>query len=196
MSSRERILAAIRKHSDAPVELPSLEADWIQYSDKSAQFSAAVAGVGGQVVPCRDIAEVRQCLDSIPEFNSANKIYSELPDVEGNVDLGQIEDPHDLADVDFAIFQGQFGIAENGAVWLSAENLRHRVAYFIPQHLAIVIPGDDIVNNMHEAYERLRFTNPGFGLFMSGPSKTADIEQSLVIGAHGARSLTVFTVAD
>ena len=41
---------------------------------------------------------------------------------------------------------------------------------------------------------RLRFEEPGFGLFISGPSKTADIELALVIGAHGARSTMVFLV--
>jgi L-lactate dehydrogenase complex protein LldG len=44
---------------------------------------------------------------------------------------------------------------------------------------------------MHAAYEELGKVKSSFGLFLSGPSKTADIEQSLVIGAHGARSLTV-----
>ncbi|MCU0983250.1 MAG: LUD domain-containing protein, partial [Pirellulaceae bacterium] len=68
----------------------------------------------------------------------------------------------------------------------------HRVLFFIVQHLVLIVPADRVLHNLHEAYGQLRFDRPEFGLFISGPSKTADIEQSLVIGAHGARSLTVF----
>ena len=63
------------------------------------------------------------------------------------------------------------------------------MAPFICQHLVINVK--KTVPHMHAAYEELGKVNSGFGLFLSGPSKTADIEQSLVIGAHGARSLTV-----
>jgi L-lactate dehydrogenase complex protein LldG len=64
---------------------------------------------------------------------------------------------------------------------------------FICQHLVICIRATDLVPNMHEAYDRIREME-GYGLFLAGPSKTADIEQSLVIGAHGARSLVVYVV--
>jgi L-lactate dehydrogenase complex protein LldG len=84
---------------------------------------------------------------------------------------------------------GDFGVAENGAIWLTEESLPHRVAPFICQHLVINVK--KIVPHMHAAYEELGKVKSSFGLFLSGPSKTADIEQSLVIGAHGARSLTV-----
>ncbi len=69
------------------------------------------------------------------------------------------------------------------------ESNRHRSLYFIAQNIVIVINENEIVNNMHEAYEKLSFEKAGFGVFISGPSKTADIEQSLVIiGAHGPKS--------
>jgi L-lactate dehydrogenase complex protein LldG len=99
-----------------------------------------------------------------------------------------------LQDIDYAILPGQFAVAENAAVWVTDEDVPHRAIYFIAQHVALVVPAAAIVHNMHEAYERIGAFRAGFGCFISGPSKTADIEQSLVIGAHGARSLTVFLV--
>ncbi|USQ04140.1 LutC/YkgG family protein [Aquirufa antheringensis] len=94
-----------------------------------------------------------------------------------------------LAEVEVLEIDGEFGVAENGAIWLTEEAMPHRVAPFICQHLVINV--SKIVPNMHAAYADLKKPNSSFGLFLAGPSKTADIEQSLVIGAHGARSLTV-----
>lgn len=94
-----------------------------------------------------------------------------------------------LAEIEVLEIDGEFGVAENGAIWLTEEAMPHRVAPFICQHLVINVK--KIVPHMHAAYEELGKVNSGFGLFLAGPSKTADIEQSLVIGAHGARSLTV-----
>jgi L-lactate dehydrogenase complex protein LldG len=67
-----------------------------------------------------------------------------------------------------------------------------RVLPFICQHLAVVVDAKNIVPTMHEAYQRIGDSLYGFGTFIAGPSKTADIEQSLVLGAHGPRSMTVF----
>ena len=62
---------------------------------------------------------------------------------------------------------------------------------FIPEALVILLDRKQIVSNMHEAYARKDFDTYDFGSFIAGPSKTADIEQALVIGAHGARDVTV-----
>lgn len=201
--SRASILAAIRSQIAPPAELPSLEENWITYPDPLAQFAAVIQAVGGTCLTVVDMSELNSRLTEIPAWQSAEQTISLVPGAgTSNVDLATAEDPHELESVDFAILPGHFGVAENGAIWVTDHGLRHRVIYFITQHLALVIRADQIVHNMHQAYEKLagnegvNFGGPvgqkAFGTFIAGPSKTADIEQSLVIGAHGPRSLTVF----
>ena len=193
MDARTNILKTLRANQPPAAELPSLEGPWITYQDPREQFCAAVLAAGARAVRVASIEHVRQELDQQSTWNEAKEIYAAVPGIErANVALDSIKDPHEMQSLDFAILPGEFAVAENGAVWVANLRSKHRVTSFITQHLALVVPGDQIVHNMHQAYDRLNFDVAGFGVFISGPSKTADIEQSLVIGAHGARSLTVF----
>lgn len=71
--------------------------------------------------------------------------------------------------------------------------MKEKAICFISECLILIVSKKNIVSNMHEAYEHLKFNEKyNFGTFISGPSKTADIEQSLVYGAQAARGLTVF----
>jgi L-lactate dehydrogenase complex protein LldG len=110
------------------------------------------------------------------------------------VDLGAITDPHQLHDVDFAVLPGELGVAESGAVWVLEARVHPRAVAFLAQHIAVVLPASAIVHNLHQAYDRVAIGAAGFSMWLSGPSKTADIEQALVIGAHGARSCTAIVV--
>lgn len=87
--------------------------------------------------------------------------------------------------------EGVLGVAENGAVWLPLSRLRDRSQAFLADHVVIVLDRAAIVVDMHAAYARIDPRAEVFGTFMAGPSKTADVEQSLVIGAHGPRRVTV-----
>ena len=194
-TSRTAILGALRSTRLQPVDLPDLQQPWIQYPDRGAQFASVLESVGGRCCLVRDMAGLLAELEKLPAYSDAKKICSLVPGVpRANVDLEAVSDPHDLRDVDLFIAPGEFGVAENAAVWLTDQATKHRVLYFLCQHLILVVPADQLVSNMHQAYDRLSFSEPGLGLFLCGPSKTADIEQALVIGAHGARSLTVFLV--
>jgi L-lactate dehydrogenase complex protein LldG len=103
------------------------------------------------------------------------------------------DDPHTLENVDLAILRAHFGVAENGACWMTEDQMIERALPFITQHLALVLRRDAMVADMHAAYELIAAAGDyGFATFIAGPSKTADIEQSLVLGAHGPRSLIVF----
>jgi len=189
--SRETILKNVRRSLPQASEAPSMQEDWITFPDRYAQFSAVLESVGGTPAIAKDAADLNHVLGANPLFSAAQKRCSLVEGVQGNVDLSQITDPHDLHDVDFAVLPGHFAVAENGAVWITDEHTPQRVIYFLPQHLALVIRSVDIVDNLHQAYDRISLGQPGFGAFISGPSKTADIEQSLVIGAHGPRSMMV-----
>jgi len=195
MSRRQDILNAIRAKDVPAAELPSLDIAWTRYEDPRARFTQVLRSVGGECIVVPNLRAIGEELNKQPQFQSATRIYSPLDvGLDNNVDFAAIEDPHDLENIDMAVLPGEFAVAENGAVWVTDKSLRHRVTYFIVQHLVLVVAADQILHNMHEAYERLSFTQPGFGVFISGPSKTADIEQSLVIGAHGPRSLIVCLV--
>lgn len=97
----------------------------------------------------------------------------------------------ELEKIGTAILKGQFGVAENGAIWLDESDFPNRLIPFITESLIIRLNKEDLVMNMLEAYNKLDSGISGFGVFISGPSKTADIEQSLVYGAHGAKEMTV-----
>ncbi len=195
MSSRDDILNSIRGCRLEGRPLSDLAGQWIRYADPLAQFRQMIEAVGGKFVPLRSGEELAAAMAALPTFVPDRQIVSQVPQIAATVDLDSLDDPHALETLDWAVLPGEFGVAENGAIWVTDRQLKHRAAYFIVQHLALVIRTDQIVHNLHEAYARVGLGESSLGLFISGPSKTADIEQSLVIGAHGPRSLTVFGIA-
>lgn len=196
--SRNYILGRIRQALPQSAPLPEVinSPDWQTFPDPAARFAEVLGSVGGQVVRCGSLHEAHQHLNSMPLWHTAHVRYSAVEGIgETSAETAKAVDPHQLENVDFAVLRGHLAVAENGAVWVTDDTLAHRVLYFIPQHMALVVPADSIVHNMHQAYGRIPVGHHRYAGFISGPSKTADIEQSLVIGAHGARSLTVYLVA-
>jgi L-lactate dehydrogenase complex protein LldG len=194
VTSREAILQALRRAAPTPVPAPEHPRPVVQ-GDPVARFLESVKTVGGTSYRVPDLAALDEALGQLPIWGG-KKVVSLVPGAgRSAVDLAAVADPHELADLDAAAIPGDLGVAENGAVWIPERNLgRHRAVFVIPEHLVLVVRAGDVVNDMQAAYERIRVEHPGYGLFLSGPSKTADIEQSLVIGAHGARSCAVFVV--
>ncbi len=198
-SSRDQIFARLRSALPESVALPDLPSTgpWITFEDPFERFCEVLQTVGGICHRVPTLAAANEGLNQISEWQNAKVRLSVVDGVgDSTFDLAAIDDPHDLENVDFAVLRGHFAVAENGAIWVTDDLVKHRVLYFLPQRLSIVVPSSQIINNMHEAYDRTEIGKHTFAAFISGPSKTADIEQSLVIGAHGARALTVFAVDD
>ena len=186
MNSRDYILNNIKNTNIIEeIPCPEYEGVGIVYEDKHEQFAQIIKTVGGEAIVCKeeDLDKTILSLYQDEKVISCNVDGCSL----GNFDEN-IADPHDLKGIDLAIVKGEFAVAENGSVWIKNEKNRHRALYFIAQNIVIVVAKDKIVNNMHEAYANIDFEDSGYGTFVSGPSKTADIEQALVIGAHGPKS--------
>jgi L-lactate dehydrogenase complex protein LldG len=203
MSSRYRILDTVRNNQPTHLELPTLPAatppdtgDLTRgKEDLTPAFLTALETIGAAGYIVTNFGGIATILRE--QFPQARRIVTSCPQLAAYGEAADKDiDPHTLENVDLAILPAHFGVAENGACWITETQMVQRVLPFIAQHLALVIHRRDIVANMHAAYEHigaLEAAAPyGFATFIAGPSKTADIEQSLVLGAHGPMSLTVF----
>lgn len=200
-NSKSTILKSIRENTFEQFEMPNLdelEEVSLKYSDCTAQFQEIMKQVGGRAVVCREGERIEDIVAGIyPQAKRTALATSHTLDaslLKGNVfDADSVEDPRDLNGIDLTIADGAFGVCENGAVWVE-QTIKNRAAYFLSEALVLLVPRDNLVSNMHEAYRRIGTDVPTYGVFVSGPSKTADIEQALVLGAHGARDVTVVLV--
>jgi L-lactate dehydrogenase complex protein LldG len=189
MNSKNEILSNIRQNIKTRYDLPEIAMDGIRYADKVSQFIETTQSVGGKVVELQEGEDLNSYIQSL--YPEAKTIASNLPEITiANINPDTVETPYQLNNTDLAIIQGELGVAENGCIWIP-QNVKEKAVYFISEQLVILLDKAAIVNNMHEAYRQIQFGEYGFGVFISGPSKTADIEQALVIGAHGAKGVTV-----
>lgn len=191
--SRATILENIRRNKPSLELLPEIPLYKSANPDLTELFKKQLYQVGGQAIEIaeKDIkANIKEHFGELKFIVSNDKSLN----VE-TIDAVKITDLKKFESLDLVVLKCGFGVAENGAVWVSSTDICHRVLPFIAEHAVFIVPKKELVSNMHEAYKRINLlgTN-GFGTFISGPSKTADIEQSLVIGAHGSKSLIVYLI--
>src|SRR5690554_919121 len=191
MSSKQEILDAIERNKPSATALPNL-LSFPSSEDLVAKYTQSITLNGGTAMEVDSLDDIQVYIQE--NFLEGLQIVSMIDEISGNVEISSVTDPHELEAVELAVVSGEVGSAENAAIWVSDKNLPHRVLPFITQHLIIILEKANLVANMHEAYQKIDLRDTGYGVFIAGPSKTADIEQSLVIGAHGARSLTVFLI--
>lgn len=195
MSNREQILAAVKANQPELMALPQLDFFVQEQSNLCIeQFTSVLTGIGGKVSEVMHMHEIVSALKEhypLAETRVVSPLASMQEIINTTVDEHK---PHALENVELTILPAHFAVAENGACWLTEALIPERVLPFITQHLVLIVNKTDILPTMHQAYETIGQQHYGFGTFIAGPSKTADIEQSLVLGAHGARSLWVFLV--
>ena len=195
MSSKEDILKKYRANIREQFDMPDLsDIQAITYPDPLLQFMNMTKSVGGNSIEVdagRDINELIREL-----YPDAKEIASNLPEITiATRNPDEVGRARDLNGTDVGIIRGKFGVAENGCVWIP-QQMKEKAVCFISENLVILLPKSQIVNNMPEAYRRIEINDYGYGTFISGPSKTADIAQVLVMGAQAARSATILLLPE
>ncbi len=190
MSTKEDILKRYRANVRQQFDMPDLsDIAAITYPNPLEQFIKMTESVGGHVVEVKAGQDINTLIREL--YPDAREIASNLPEVTiATRNPDSADSAQSLNGTDVGVIRGSFGVAENACVWIP-QTMKEKAVCFISENLVILLPRTEIVNNMHEAYRRIAFNDYGYGTFISGPSKTADIAQVLVMGAQAARSATV-----
>jgi L-lactate dehydrogenase complex protein LldG len=193
--SRDKILEAIKEKKPKELPLPEKFIVEGEYADLIQQYLDVLKSIGGKGKLVVDWHEILFCLQQ--RIGEGKEVVNGIPKL-APYNLNQYfgKNGTELDGVQTVFLIGELGVAENASIWLSEEAMGNRLLPFICEELILVIKQANIVGTMHEAYENIQADESGYGTFIAGPSKTADIEQSLVIGAHGPLELQVFILIE
>ena len=191
MNSREKILEDVLNNQPQTSPLPDVSMFQGDNTDTVQKYINIFKTIGGSAYLVDDITGVKLLIKE--QFNATKRIVTTLPELSDTAELLLTTvDPHTFEDVELAVIKAHFAVAENGAVWLTEDVMGQRIIPYICQHLAVIVSAESIVPTLHEAYAQIGTGDYSFAGFIGGPSKTADIEQALVLGAHGPLTMTVF----
>jgi L-lactate dehydrogenase complex protein LldG len=193
MSSRQKILSAIKNNQPEFSALPVIQNFEQTCTNVVEKYKTVLESIGGNVFEVHNYGE---CINIIKQqFPDAKRIVTVN---DAFVSIGELyesgKDARLLQNVDLAVINTHFAVAENGSFWITEDLVKERVLPFICQHLIVIIQSKNIIATMHDAYNIIADKDYGFATFIAGPSKTADIEQSLVLGAHGPKTMTAFII--
>ncbi len=196
MNIKQRIIAKIQASKVEEVPLPSM--DFLNDFDKEINYESLkkmVELVGGNLHEINEISEAKNFIDS--NYKDAKQIFCNVEGIEiGTSDISNFDESEKLDKLDLAILKGHFIVEENAAIWITENEIALRSILTAAEKLIIFVDKKAVVKNMHEAYKKVDLKKTNYGVFVSGPSKTADIEQTLVFGAHGAKDLEVIIFSD
>lgn len=189
MTTKDTILATLRRNVRETYDKPDLSFSKLQYPDLVEAFKhTATTAAGAKVVEMHDGDDINALIRSA--YPDAKVIASNVPGIKADRNPDTVETPQQLDGTDISVVEGSVACVENACIWVP-QTMKQRAEVFICEYLVIIVDRKNIVSNMHEAYARIEMPELGFGAFISGPSKTADIEQALVYGAQSFCGVTI-----
>ncbi len=209
MTDRDRILAALRQQA-RPVDQPPAWRTRRNFPDLAARFTAALTAGAGVVHRVGSLdAALDRLAQALDELQATRVVANAEPPLD-SIDLAarwpaiawHIVDrtPGDLrafcADADVGLSGADAALAETGTIVVSSGPGKSRLATLLPPvHIALV-PTSRLTTDLFTWTAARGGAQPANVTLISGPSKTADIEQTMAIGVHGPKRLIVILYED
>ncbi len=203
---KENILKKIRKalSESTPIPFPLSEGNSMVFNPQSVeldvQFAEEFSKLQGKFVFCMDEPEMIARLLHLLKANQWTKVYCTEKNLQKLFTIGSFSlDPEQtLKDCDVSITSCESLVARTGTVVMSAAQANGRTAsVYAPVHICIAY-SNQLVYDLRDALQNIKDKYvdalPSLITFASGPSRTADIEKTLVVGVHGPKEVYVFLV--
>ena len=205
-SSKEVILKKIRKAliESTPLPFPQSEGTSSLYlpsqKELEIQFAEEFSHLQGRFAFCLNAAELCEQLTALITEKNWITIFCNEPALKQLLSAGSFENLYtsSLADCDASITTCESLVARTGSIVVSAASPGGRtVSVYAPVHICIAFTRQlvyDIKDALQLVKEKYLQQIPSLISFASGPSRTADIEKTLVTGVHGPKEVYVFLV--
>lgn len=203
-ASKENILKKIRKAltGSTPIPFPASEGHNSVYlpnqQELEVEFAERFTQLQGKFVFCLDETELAGQLRGLVKVEEWTKVFCSEPDLKSMLERERFQGPwtQDLDQCDVAITTCEALVARTGSILLSAAQASGRtVSVYAPVHICIAYTGQlvyDVKDGLQKVREKYKDHLPSLITFATGPSRTADIEKTLVVGVHGPKEVYVF----
>jgi L-lactate dehydrogenase complex protein LldG len=205
-SAKEVILKKIRKAltTSTPLPFPQSEGNNSLYQpsqkELEIQFAEEFTKLLGKFVFCLNETELSSQLHNLIGQNNWSKIYCNEPKLKQALQAVSFDNFSEttLADCDASITTCENLVARTGSIVLTTASESGRtVSVYAPVHLCIAYTSQllyDVKDALQLIKEKYAGNLPSLISFATGPSRTADIEKTLVVGVHGPKEVYVFLV--
>jgi L-lactate dehydrogenase complex protein LldG len=187
--SRNRILDSVRANQPAVRSMPIISHFHTSTpADLVATFRQSIARMAGVVVT-DDVPDLDSFLRA--RFPDAKIVCSAIPEYAGTITPASLNHWSEASTIDVCILRSPMGVAETGSILLSDLELQVNTIAFLAHDLVVLLDPKQIVENIHDAYERPYFKLRSYSVLMTGPSGSGDIGGIVVHPAQAAKTLTV-----
>ncbi len=202
-SARENILARLKaaqnRRGDIEVNYPDFTSSVYHQLNPSltTEFKTNLEQIGGEVILCQTKAEITSQIKRLCDERNQDHLFCTDPALKqllnGVVKINSNDE--NFLQLNIGLTSCEFLVAHLGSVLISSAQVSGRRLYVFPETHLVVAHQSQLTNYLDNAMEKLqeKYKNdlPSLISSITGPSRTADIEKTLVMGMHGPKSLIV-----